>query len=168
MGEELFLEMQAQSQPQEFELEPESEFEPEPELRHLVIPNIPSPEMHERHLSEFSISGNIMMSTTIQCTTKSKATEALLTKDDLKQPKLCLICLESRPEKRFIYFKEKWMVGQKCCMQNFMCDACTINAITYRTNTKLCCPFCRNPVSHIETHCESITKNLQKNLNLCL
>ncbi len=68
------------------------------------------------------------------------------------ETKYCVICFEDCPKKNFVYFKEKWMVGNRCCMQNYMCEDCFINTIRHAPNQMVCCPFCRQSISNVETH----------------
>ncbi len=72
--------------------------------------------------------------------------------DDNDDKDCCLICFESCPRKNLVHFKEKWMVERRCCMRNYMCEDCFVNTIRYKPNQIVCCPFCRHPISHIETH----------------
>ena len=79
------------------------------------------------------------------------------------ETKYCVICFETREKKDFVYFKEEWMVGNKCCVQNHMCEDCFINTVRHAPNQTVCCPFCRHPISHVETH----NPGLNKKINEC-
>jgi len=78
----------------------------------------------------------------------------------------CLICFESCPRNKLVHFKEEWMVGHRCCMRNYMCEDCFVNTIRYKPNQLVCCPFCRQPISHIETHNPEFNQRVSEYLQL--
>ena len=73
----------------------------------------------------------------------------------------CHICYEHQPKNKMVYFKEVNMVGNRCCMQNSMCGYCMLNNVSYNININITCPFCRNPVSEIETQDANFVENIK-------
>lgn len=103
-------------------------------------------------------SGNILFYPKMECTSN-------LISEDESVIKNCSLCLETHLETKFVYFKDRWMVGQKCCNNNSICGECVLNMLKYNTTLVLLCPFCRTPVSHIETYDSDLTEKILENVN---
>lgn len=77
----------------------------------------------------------------------------------------CYICLEHCPEYQMVYLKEANFANGRCCMQNSMCQKCMLNTLQHKPNEIICCPFCRNAVSHIETQHQTTTDAIKQQLD---
>lgn len=82
--------------------------------------------------------------------------------DDDDSFKMCHICFENKPQDKMVYFKERFMVGHRCCMQNFMCGDCLMNNVRHNLRKSILCPFCRNPVTEIETYDLTFARTLEE------
>lgn len=112
------------------------------------IPFTPEPP-HRRHRQ------------VIDCTTSANADPDI--QDETET--MCYICLEHCPEYQMVYLKEANFANGRCCMQNSMCQKCMLNTLQYKPNEIICCPFCRNTISHIETQHQTTTDAIKQQLD---
>ncbi len=73
----------------------------------------------------------------------------------------CDICYENCNTYQMVYYVEKYMIDQKCCMQNYMCGDCFISLLKAKPISQLSCPFCRNPITEIETQDTDLIRTLE-------